>query len=75
MTENAAMRSSRIDASTPMVPKARVAKPPTSSAPPPNCALAAASAGNSRVHRRRIAYSPTLVITTNSAATGMLVAV
>ena len=53
-----------------MAPKATVARPIHTSCSPPNRADTPASCGNSSVHTRSTAYTPSLVMMANSAATG-----
>ena len=70
MAANAVMHASCCVAKTPMAPKATVASPIQMSKSPPNRADTPALAGNSSVHTRSTAYTPSLVMMAKSAATG-----
>ena len=70
MAQNAAMRPRCCVAMMPSAPKASVTRPSPTSTGPPNSAETPASCGNSSVHTRRMAYTPSLVMMANSADTG-----
>ena len=65
---------SRCEPSMPTAPNAMVTMPPPTSQALPNWAEGPASGLNSKVHRRRMTYTPTLVISANSAPTGAVAA-
>ena len=58
----------------PMAPNAMVSMPPPMSHWLPNSADSPASAPNSSVHSRSTLYTPTLVMSANSAPTGAVAA-